>query len=223
MSKEELFKKCNEIMLETNGGVDDYVVALCRLSNLIQDYAEENCQRIAELEGEIKKTKEDLAWYSMWHKNFNEQINELTSELEIYRPTKLTGDGQCSCYGCEQKQGFNRHWTNSCYRYKGLIYCSECLKEVLDKEQNIELERLQKDNAKLIDRLKNVIAPKFKVGQEVYYIKGNTGIIKPAEILEIRYNGKKIIYELEYLDNIQEETYIFATEIEAQKYLENVK
>lgn len=41
MSKEELFKKYQEIILKTNGGADDYVVALCQISDLIDDYAEE--------------------------------------------------------------------------------------------------------------------------------------------------------------------------------------
>ncbi len=91
------------------------------------------------------------------------------------------------------------------------------------KDILLDLYKQATELDKLKEQLKNAIVPKFKVGQGVYYIKDNAGTIKPAEILEVRYNGKRIIYELEYLDNIQEEKYIFATKAEAQKYLEEHK
>ena len=54
MSKEELFKKCQEIVLKTNGGADDYVVALCQISDLInKDYAEEKGQQITDLQSQL--------------------------------------------------------------------------------------------------------------------------------------------------------------------------
>ena len=53
MSKEELFKKYQEIVLKTNGGADDYVVALCQISNLIKDYAEEKDQQITDLQSQL--------------------------------------------------------------------------------------------------------------------------------------------------------------------------
>ena len=53
MSKEELFKKYQEILLKTNGGADDYVVALCQISNLIKDYAEEKDQQITDLQKQL--------------------------------------------------------------------------------------------------------------------------------------------------------------------------
>ena len=55
MSKEELFKKYQEILLKTNGGADDYVVALCQISNLIKDYAEEKDQQITELKKQLEE------------------------------------------------------------------------------------------------------------------------------------------------------------------------
>ena len=57
MSKEELFKKYQEIVLKTNGGADDYVVALCQISNLIKDYAEEKDQQIADLETKLAESE----------------------------------------------------------------------------------------------------------------------------------------------------------------------
>ena len=53
MSKEELFKKCQEIVLKTNGGADDYVVALCQISNLIKEFAEEKGQQITDLQSQL--------------------------------------------------------------------------------------------------------------------------------------------------------------------------
>ena len=100
----------------------------------------ENIKRIKELQKEneeLKKQNDDLKsgieWYKMWHKHFQKDIKKLQDELETYRPTKLTGNGACSCFGCEQKNGFNSHWTDWCYRYKGHIYCYKCLQEILKK------------------------------------------------------------------------------------------
>ena len=53
MSKEELFKKYQEIVLKTNGGADDYVVALCQISNLIKEFAEEKGQQITDLQSQL--------------------------------------------------------------------------------------------------------------------------------------------------------------------------
>ena len=60
MSKEELFKKYQEIVLKTNGGADDYVVALCQISNLIKDYAEEKDQQITDLQKQLAITEKAL-------------------------------------------------------------------------------------------------------------------------------------------------------------------
>ena len=60
MSKEELFKKYQEILLKTNGGADDYVVALCQISDLIKDYAEEKDQQITDLQQQLAVTKKAL-------------------------------------------------------------------------------------------------------------------------------------------------------------------
>ena len=60
MSKEELFKKYQEILLKTNGGADDYVVALCQISDLIKDYAEEKDQQITDLQKQLAITEKAL-------------------------------------------------------------------------------------------------------------------------------------------------------------------
>ena len=60
MSKEELFKKYQEIVLKTNGGADDYVVALCQISNLIKEFAEEKDQQITDLQNQLAITEKAL-------------------------------------------------------------------------------------------------------------------------------------------------------------------
>ena len=91
--------------------------------------------KLAEKDKEIEDLKEWQNWYSMWHKKFKKNIEELQTELETYRPTKLKGNGQCVCYGCEQKGEFGRFWTDWCSKYKGHIYCDKCLKDLLEKEK----------------------------------------------------------------------------------------
>ena len=60
MSKEELFKKYQEIVLKTNGGADDYVVVLCQISNLIKEFAEEKDQQITDLQKQLAITEKAL-------------------------------------------------------------------------------------------------------------------------------------------------------------------
>lgn len=83
---------------------------------------------------QILKTIVDLEdwkqWYSMWHNKFKKEIEELKTELETYRPTKLNGEGQTTCHKCKQI-----NWTCfGFYHYKGQTLCDECLKEILAKE-----------------------------------------------------------------------------------------
>ena len=60
MSKEELFKKYQEIVLKTNGGADDYVISLCQISNLIKEFAKEKDQQIADLQKQLALTEKAL-------------------------------------------------------------------------------------------------------------------------------------------------------------------
>lgn len=83
MSKKELFKKYQEILLKTNGGVDDYVVALCQISNLIKDYAEEKDQQICDLEAKLKALQNGII--------DDKTLNMLVKEHKLYKDleTKL--------------------------------------------------------------------------------------------------------------------------------------
>lgn len=66
-----------------------------------------------ELEKQNIDLKDDIEWYKMWCQQFQSKIKKLQDELETYRPTKLTGNGD------------------------GHIYCEDCLQELLNKEKII--------------------------------------------------------------------------------------
>ena len=101
------------------------------------DKALELQKQVDELTEELK----NLDWYKMWHKKFKKEIDDLTLELETYRPTKLSGNGQCKCSNCGTV-----HWTDWCSRYKGQTLCDRCLKEIISTEE----KQAVKDTAKEI-------------------------------------------------------------------------
>ena len=83
MSKEELFKKYQEILLKTNGGADDYVVALCQISNLIKDYSEEKDQQIADLEAKLAESEEKKESYRLQNEQHHLQLLQFYSRLGV--------------------------------------------------------------------------------------------------------------------------------------------
>ena len=99
-------------------------------SALLRNYYHAEIIDIKETEEETKKLQQDLNWYKMWHNQFKKEIEELTTELETYRPTKLQGNGQCKCYRCKII-----HWTDWCSKYKGHVYCDNCLNEILTNKE----------------------------------------------------------------------------------------
>ena len=92
MSKEELFKKCQEIVLKTNGGADDYVVALCQISNLIKEFAEEKDQQITDLQKQLAITekalelacKEELREFGVYTEDYGSE-QKLFQLIEDYK------------------------------------------------------------------------------------------------------------------------------------------
>ena len=80
-----------------------------------------------DLRSELAEKDKDFAWYKIWHDKFKKQIEDLTTELETYRPTRLKGEGQTKCSKCGDLS-----WTCFGYsKYKGQILCDKCLEEVL--------------------------------------------------------------------------------------------
>lgn len=54
MNKQEFELKYREIVLKTNGGIDDYIVALCQIGSLINEL-DEPSQEIAELKKQLEE------------------------------------------------------------------------------------------------------------------------------------------------------------------------
>ena len=91
MSKEELFKKYQEILLKTNGGADDYVVALCQISNLIKEFAEEKDQQITDLQKQLAITKKALE-LACEHIKEDLKCDDTENEIYNYFKTQAKGD-----------------------------------------------------------------------------------------------------------------------------------
>ena len=95
MSKEELFKKYQEIVLKTNGGADDYVVALCQISNLIKEFAEEKDQQITDLQKQLAITEKALELacdYLVSNGNEDDELYKLVQNIyadDEYLATKI--------------------------------------------------------------------------------------------------------------------------------------
>ena len=78
-----------------------------------------------------------------------------------------TGNGQGSCYGCEQKGKWNRSWVNFLYEYEDKLWCEDCLIARLHKE-NQELKKQLNEKIILVMNLKEELEDKRKEYQEVY-------------------------------------------------------
>ena len=66
MNKQEWQKKYQEIVLKTNGGNDDYVVALCQIADAIN---------------ELDEPKQDSKWQNKWQK-LKVRVNKKFSDEE---------------------------------------------------------------------------------------------------------------------------------------------
>ena len=117
---------------------------------------EENCvlsELVDKKDKEIKELEGWVDWYKMWHKKFQIEIENLKTELETYRPTKLHGNGQCKCFNCNAI-----NWTDWCSSYKGHTYCDNCLKVVLEDERQQQL----KPFIKLLNEIKEYATTPIK-------------------------------------------------------------
>lgn len=74
MNKQELQKKYQDIVLKTNGGNDDYVVALCQIANAIN---------------ELDEPKQDTKW---------QKLKEWVSFTQPKNINDEFIDGVCSAY-----------------------------------------------------------------------------------------------------------------------------
>ena len=101
-----------------------------------------------------------------------------------------------------------------------------------------ERKRLENDYMKLYEQLKNAILPKFKIDDEVYHIRSWSKEIIKAKVNNINVYIVKGYDNFEYglrewceedkryqsyVGDMKDEELVFATEAEAQKYLEGRK
>lgn len=94
MNKQELQKKYQEIVLKTNGGNDDYVVALCQIANAINELDEPKDTRWQKLKEWLNKEADHVRYtpydcrslssdFELWHLNkILEKMQELEGEDE---------------------------------------------------------------------------------------------------------------------------------------------
>lgn len=110
----------------------------------------------------------------------------------------------------------------TCCELKEQVQILEEHKEIIDHTLEMYAEKCKKYE----EQLANAIVPKFKIGQEVFYIVDKYSPILSGEILEIQiWDLKKdnIVYVIEYCGNVWCESAVFATEEEARKRQEELK
>ena len=94
-------------------------------------------------------------------------------------------------------------------------------KEIADNTIEMYAEKCKKYE----DQLSNAIVPKFKIGQEVFYLVDKYEIGN-GEVLQIQiWDLKKdnIVYEIEYNGNVYCESVVFATKEEAEAKLKEIQ
>ena len=101
--KDNLIEFGREEIRKRNKRIDEIVERDKKLFDDKNKELEKLKQQLAEKDKEFEELKEWQQWYEMWHKKFQKQIEDLTTELETYRPTKLHGNGQCECFKCKQE------------------------------------------------------------------------------------------------------------------------
>ena len=89
------------------------------------------------------------------------------------------------------------------------------------------LNQQQERIAELEEQLKNVIVPKFKIGQEVWYVYNKIQLVPVKVIISdfsyYGYRKRKILYDSENYYEGMPECCLFATKEEAQAKLEKLK
>lgn len=115
---------------------------------------------------------------------------------------------------------------------------AEYMHKITVRNLQSRIAKLEEENAKLQEQLKNVIVPKFKIGDEVYHIRSwNEKILKAkVKSISVRINEYNTNFEYglsdwcecetdkrycNFVSSVADEEFVFATEAEAQKHLED--
>lgn len=172
MNKEELQKEYQKIVLETNGGNNDYVVALCKIANAINNLDESN-EQIAELQKKVKKLEYDngeLTSLIDTMRYEDPKIDELQKQLEEKDKT---------IQGLIEAQ---KYLENSA-SYQMFLDCQKQLEET-----RIDLSLARNEINTLKNNL-NISQEHKKIIEEQYFEKCKQLKSQPAEIVE-KINGE---------------------------------
>lgn len=78
----------------------------------------------------------------------------------------MHGNGQCECYKCKQEGRPAINWTDWCSKYKGHIYCDDCLKEILKEEQSEQIQFINE----VFEKIRNKLFPYFTEKKNYYTV-----------------------------------------------------
>ena len=172
MSKEELFKKYQEIVLKTNGGADDYVVALCQISNLIKEFAEEKDQQISDLEAKLAECKKE-----------NKTLKDIrTLERVVPRNAQLNKLSNRDCY----LKGFENAISETIRTFEETYGKEKC--KLIEERDKYLMDIVKAGGYEYqIEELKQQLAEKEK---EIEYQES-------MKILAVENQNKKAIEQLE--------------------------
>ena len=111
-----------------------------------------------------------------------------------------TGNGQGSCYGCEQKGKWNRSWVNLLYEYEDKLWCKDCL-----------IARLHKENQELKKQLEYL-----RNGEYLNQLKFERNVLK-----DVVNKGEVSEEDKQFIDCTHRNTELLAQQKEFIEYLKN--
>ena len=111
-----------------------------------------------------------------------------------------TGNGQGSCYGCEQKGKWNRSWVNLLYEYEDKLWCKDCL-----------IARLHKENQELKKQLEYL-----RNGEYLNQLKFERNVLK-----DVVNKGEVSEEDKQFIDCTHRNTELLAQQKEFIQWLEN--
>lgn len=110
-----------------------------------------------------------------------------------------TGNGQGSCYGCEQKK-WNRSWVNLLYEYEDKLWCEDCL-----------IARFHKENQELKKQLEYL-----RNGEYLNQLKFERNVLK-----DVVNKGEVSEEDKQFIDCTHRNTELLAQQKEFIEWLEN--
>ena len=110
-------------------------------------------------------------------------------------------------------------------------YELDCTDEIV-RLKNQKIEELEEENAKLQEQLKNAYCPKYKIGERKWFVEPNPYCNNELQVfngeiydicVDATNDDERLLYKLDTGYDLFSENELFATEAEAQKYLDGRK